>query len=114
MYCTDREALLCDLAETYGVFDFRAVPTKLLGTLAVGLRKDSRIKMKMAGLDEMRWLEILAHIADELKLLRHFMTAQSKNDPVPVLFTDRMILQEAKSEQVGLRAARHLWRLGIN
>lgn len=49
MLATDRDALICDLAETYHIMDMTALPVPLLATLAAGLRGDSRIKMKMAG-----------------------------------------------------------------
>lgn len=49
MLAADRDALTCDLAETYHVLDMTALPVPLLATLAAGLRGDSRIKMKMAG-----------------------------------------------------------------
>jgi hypothetical protein len=51
MLSTDRDALICDMAETYHVYDMRALPTKTVATLACGLREDSRIKLKMAGVD---------------------------------------------------------------
>ena len=43
------DELTCDMAETYGVFDIKRVPVKLLATLAVGLREDSRVKMAKRG-----------------------------------------------------------------
>ena len=49
MMSADRDALICDLAETYGILNMMAVPVGTLATLAVGLRADSRIKMKLAG-----------------------------------------------------------------
>ena len=38
------DALTCDMAETYGVFDIKRLPARLAATLAVGLRDDSRVK----------------------------------------------------------------------
>lgn len=49
MISTDRGSLICDLAETYGVFDYRSLPVRTVATLSVGLREDSRIKTKMRG-----------------------------------------------------------------
>lgn len=49
MLATDRDALTCDLAETYHVLDMTALPVPLLATLAAGLRGDSRIRLAMAG-----------------------------------------------------------------
>jgi len=47
MLALDEDSLICDLAETYGIFNYRSLPLKTIATLAVGLRDDSRIKMKM-------------------------------------------------------------------
>lgn len=69
MISADRDALVCDLAETYGIFDFRALPVSLLATLAVGLRDDSRIKMRLAGAKVPRSELILAAIVDRLSML---------------------------------------------
>lgn len=65
----DSDALLCDLAETYNVYDLKALPVSTLARLSCGLRENSRIKVKMSGarapfdtllmlavLDELRWL----------------------------------------------------------
>lgn len=48
MIVTDEDSLICDLAETYHVFNYRELPVKLLATLSVGLRADSRIKLKIS------------------------------------------------------------------
>ena len=40
--------LVCDLAETYHVFNWRELPPSLVATLSVGLSNDSRIKRRMA------------------------------------------------------------------
>ena len=41
--------MICDLAETYHVFNYRELPVKLLATLVSGLRADSRVKMAING-----------------------------------------------------------------
>lgn len=69
MIATDRNALMCDLAETYGIFDIRALPASVLATLSVGLRDDSRIKMKMAGEIIPRQDMMQAAMVDRLSLL---------------------------------------------
>lgn len=66
----DRDAWICDLAETYHIYDPEALSVEMLARLSCGLRNDSRIKMKMTGakasldtilqmaiLDEVRWLK---------------------------------------------------------
>lgn len=48
MVALDEDALVCDLAETYGIFDYGSLPADLVATLAVGLRENARIKIKMS------------------------------------------------------------------
>lgn len=79
MLATDRDALICDLAETYGIFDMNALPIPLLATLSVGLRENSRIKMRMSGEKPIRNEILLAAIADRLSLLVWFMTEDGQN-----------------------------------
>lgn len=69
MICADREALTCDLAETYGIFDLRALPVSTLATLAVGLREDSRIKRKLLGNQITMTEMLLAAVFDKLSIL---------------------------------------------
>lgn len=48
MIILDEDSLICDLAETYHVFDMRGLSPKLVAILAVGLSDSSRIKRKAA------------------------------------------------------------------
>lgn len=48
MIAADEDALICDLAETYGIFDMEGLPIELVAVLSCGLRDNSRIKMVMA------------------------------------------------------------------
>lgn len=79
MLIADRDALVCDLAETYGIFDYRAVPVKLLATLASGLREDSRIKMRLSGSKVSRRELLLAAAVDRLSLLVWSMSEDAKH-----------------------------------
>lgn len=45
MIAVDEGALRCDLAETYGVFNYRALPVEETAVLASGLRENSRIRL---------------------------------------------------------------------
>lgn len=49
MIRTDREALTCDLAECYRIYDMRDFPAYYIATLAAGLGEDSRIMKEMLG-----------------------------------------------------------------
>jgi len=69
MIAADRDALICDLAETYGIFDMRALPVSLLATLASGLREDSRIKIRLSGCKVPRSELLLAAVVDRLSVL---------------------------------------------
>lgn len=48
MIAEDEDALICDLAETYGIYDYEALPPKLVATLAAGLSQSSRSMRRMA------------------------------------------------------------------
>ena len=43
----DEEALICDFAETYHIYDYKRLPLTTVAALAVGLRENSRLKMAM-------------------------------------------------------------------
>ena len=79
MIATDEEALICDLAETYGIFDYRALPVKLVATLSVGLRENSRIRMKLNGAKIRTDTTLLAYIADKLSWLVWANTEDAQN-----------------------------------
>jgi flagellar capping protein FliD len=80
MIATDEDALLCDLAETYGIFDLNALPVETLAALSFGLRENSRIKRKMAGALEVDEMELLSVIADNLTLIRSVLLGQELSD----------------------------------
>ena len=80
MISEDRDALLCDFAETYGIYDLRALPVFTLATLAVGLRDDSRIKMKMHGAKISRIETLLAAAVDRLSMLWWAKTEDARNN----------------------------------
>lgn len=69
MISVDRDALICDMAETYHIYDLRGLPARTLATLAFGLRADSRIKMRLSDQPLRVDTILLAAIADRLGLL---------------------------------------------
>lgn len=69
MIAIDEQALICDLAEVYGIFDYKKYPVTLIGTLAYGLREDSRIKLKISDQPVSNDTLLLAHIADRLGVM---------------------------------------------
>lgn len=66
MISTDEQALICDLAETYHVLDYKSLPLKTVATLSVGLRDNSRIKMKMTGMNHSLETLLLAAVSDRM------------------------------------------------
>lgn len=65
----DRDALICDFAETYHIYDLKALPVQTVALLACGLREDSRIKQKINGTHVPVNTLLLAHIVDRLGIL---------------------------------------------
>ena len=79
MIATDRDALVCDLAETYGIFDMGALPVNLLATLSSGLRADSRIRMRMSGSEVTQTELMVAAAVDRLSMLLWSKTEDCRN-----------------------------------
>ena len=90
MIAVDETALICDLAETYHIYDYKSLPLTKVATFSVGLRDDSRIKLKMnnmrCSLKEM----LLATIADKLSMLVWMNSEDGQkgnNRPISILAT---------------------------
>ena len=79
MLSEDKDALICDLAETYGIYDYRALPASRLATLAVGFREDSRIKMRLMGAKAPKTDLLLAAMVDRLSMLLWMKSEDGKN-----------------------------------
>ena len=65
----DEGLLVCDLAETYGIYDMRAHKPSYIGLLAKNLRPNCRIKMALAGISTELSDLLLAIVADKLSNL---------------------------------------------
>lgn len=85
--------MICDLAETYGILDYRSHPLKLIATLAYGLRDDSRIKMEMAGVPADEQTLLLTRISDQLTCA-YWSDKRNK----PVLLTEKLFGMEDQEE----------------
>ena len=84
----DEQALVCDLAETYQIYDYRSYPVGLIATLAAGLRDDSRIKMKLNDMQVSPEILLLTAIFDRLNLIVWSKTKDAekgRNRPQSVL-----------------------------
>lgn len=69
MINTDEDALICDFAETYHIYDYKSLPCKMAGILACGLREDSRIINKLSGAKATAEQILLASIVDNTRML---------------------------------------------
>lgn len=83
----DEAALICDLAETYHIYDYRSLPVQLVATLSAGLRDDSRIKMRFAGVPASQDTLLLAAIADRVEMFRYGFSDQKSKPPELILET---------------------------
>lgn len=88
MAARDEDALVCDMAETYHIFDYRALPLFLAARLACGLREDSRSKMRLAGNRIELRDALLAAILDRVNFLAWAQTRdgqKNRNRPASIL-----------------------------
>ncbi len=85
MVRTDEESLICDFAETYGIYDYRSLPASRAAILSVGLRENSRIKMKMNNERIPRDMFLQAVIADRLGLICYGLSDGSAAKPASIL-----------------------------
>ena len=69
MISLDEEALICDLAQYYHIYDYRELPPLMVAVFSDGLPKDSRIKLKMTGAKITLQEMLLALTVDRLGLL---------------------------------------------
>lgn len=104
MLSTDRDALLCDLAETYGIYDFEALPATKLAALAVGLRENSRIKMMLSGTKISRNDVLLAGILDRLSLIVWKLSTDGKNGTNAPRSILSLLLGEKKEDDKQVQA----------
>ena len=74
----DEEALICDLAETYNILDYKKLALNKLAILACGLRDDSRIKLKMSDNILSPNQLLLAGIQDRLSLIVYSKTKDAE------------------------------------
>lgn len=81
MIHTDESALICDFAETYNIYDYKALPVSLLAVLSCGLRSNSRIKMKMDGLPSEFDNMLLSVIADGINTIVWMISDGSSDRP---------------------------------
>lgn len=80
MIATDEDALICDLAETYGIFDYKSFKPSQIATLASGLSPDSRIRMSLSGTKVSVSQFLAAYAADKLANLVWMLSKDGQNN----------------------------------
>ena len=65
----NENALICDFAETYNIYDYKQLPLSRVAVLAYGLRDDSRIKRILRKEKAPIETILLVSIVDRLSLL---------------------------------------------
>lgn len=96
----DEDALICDLAETYQIYDYRSLPCKKVGIFACGLRNDSRIMMKISGAPITVEQMLLATIVDNTRMTAWLQSSDGmsgSNKPSSLL---GKLLNEEKEEDI--------------
>ena len=81
----DEDALICDLAETYHIFDYRSMSPQLVATLAAGLGDDSRIKRLAGGQPASSEVMLLGGILDALHTLIYKLSDGSTAPPISII-----------------------------
>ena len=95
---TDESALICDFAETYHIYDYRALPVHYAATLAYGLRCDSRIRLKLGEVkEEVPCFISAAKAADCLALIVNSL--REEPEECPALLTDIIYGRGQNEEQ---------------
>lgn len=110
MLAHHKSELICDLAEYYHILDYRRVPGRLLGTLAVGLRAESRIgmireciKADPATVMLVRIYDVLAQVFSAKnekpeQLLKKFIIEQKDDKDSPMAFSSPADFRKAWAE----------------
>lgn len=80
MVAIDEDALVCDFAEVYHVYNWRGLPVQYAAVLAFGLRDDSRIKMAMTGRKVTMETMLGASAVDALNLLVWMRTKDAQRN----------------------------------
>lgn len=98
MISLDEDALVCDLAETYQIYDYKQLPLTQVAVFAYGLRDDSRIKQIMSNQIVPLETTLLASIVDRLSLSLWLQTKDGqKGVNRPASIADQLIKRD-KSE----------------
>lgn len=120
MIALDEDALICDFAEFYHIYNIYDYPVDYIATLAIGLRDNSRIKTKLYGLRIDLTSLFLAHIVDNTAIIAYLNSKEGltgKNRPksmVEIFFNDKKKNEEAQEFNSGEEFDKEWRRLNGN
>lgn len=93
-----KDKVICDLAETYRIYDYRSVPVPLLATLVSGLGPNSRVGMELDGRRESTLTIYVAELCDMVEAVIYGL-AKKKSDADRA---SRLLLHPEKKTNRGL------------
>lgn len=79
----DKTALMCDMAETYHIYEMERLPVDMAAAFVSGLHDDSRIKKKISGVQIGLTDQILLHILDSVRYFKWSFTEDAHNGGTP-------------------------------
>ena len=97
----DEDALICDLAETYNIYDYKQLPLTKVAVFSLGLREKSRIMMRLSEQKVSLETLVLAGISDKLGLLLWSKTKdgeKGRNKPKSLVESMQSIKPQEKEE----------------
>lgn len=107
MIATDEDALMCDLAETYHIYDYRQLTVLTAAAFSVGLRDDSRIKMILSGQKVSFDRVLQASIADRLGILIWQKTKDGQaNRNRPQSFVELLTAEPKEREEIAFESGK--------
>ncbi len=99
MFARNKDAVICDLAETYHIYDYTELPCSRVALFAVGLRENSRIKTMMSNMKYSLDTTMLASILDRLSILVWFNTEDGrKGINRPTMITDKFYILDKRKD----------------
>lgn len=101
--------MICDLAETYHILDYKAIKPNLLATLVLGLNQDSRVMRKMRHEKLTFHDSMLALIFDCLQIIA-FKQGHKKGAKRPESLFKKLTTPEVKEELMTFSSPEDYWR----
>ena len=84
------------MAETYGIYDYKAMKPSLIATLAVGLPESSRVMRKYSGVSMTMDQMLLALIVDSINNLMYGLSRKKGKKPQSI--TEQLLNRDKKQK----------------